>query len=63
MSGRPRRAPSGSEKVSWSGTVLSVQPRIRLTRSFDERQHSYLGYVLHIDGKIGDEERTFTVGV
>ncbi|MCP4003688.1 MAG: hypothetical protein GY725_05785 [bacterium] len=53
----------GPIKVAWSGVVRSVQPRIRLTRSFDERQHSYLGYVLHIDGKIADEDRDFTVGV
>jgi len=25
-----------------------VQPRIRLTRSFDERHYSYLGYVLFV---------------
>ncbi len=37
-------------KLHWTGRVTAVQPRIRLTRSFDERYHSYLGYVLHIDG-------------
>lgn len=29
-----------SEKVEWEGMVTSVQPRIRLTRSFDQRSHS-----------------------
>ena len=43
-------------KVAWSGTIVSVQPRIRLMRSFDQRQHSYLGYVLRIDGLCGDEK-------
>jgi hypothetical protein len=31
-----------AEKIPWQGTVLSVQPRIKLMRSFDERSHSYL---------------------
>ena len=42
---------------------ISVQPRIHLTRSFDERHHSYAGYCLRIEGLIGDEEREFSVGV
>src|SRR5262249_15024189 len=28
------------EKIRWRGGLLSVQPRTRLTRSFDERSHS-----------------------
>ena len=32
-------------------------------RSFDQRSHSYLGYVLRIQGTIGDEEREFPVGI
>ena len=52
-----------ADKLAWQGRVVSVQPRIRLWRSFDERSHSYLGYVLRIDGVIGNEERMFTVGV
>lgn len=36
------------EKVAWSGRILAIQPRIRLTRSFDERHHSYHGYVLRV---------------
>ena len=34
-----------------------------LTRSFDQRSHTYQGYVLHIDGEIGDEERELIVAV
>jgi len=30
-----------AEKLLWRGTVTSVQPRIRLLRSFDQRSHSY----------------------
>jgi len=51
------------EKIAWSGELTSVQPRIRLSRSFDERSHSYLGYALRISGTIGGEEREFLVGV
>lgn len=49
--------------LEWSGTVVGVQPRIRLMRSFDERQHSYLGFVLRLQGSAGGEEREFTVGI
>jgi len=52
-----------ADKLAWKGWIVSVQPRIRLTRSFDERAHTYMGYLLRIDGVIGDEERTFLVGI
>ena len=39
---------SESEKIVWHGVLLSVQPRIRLTRSFDQRSHTYLGYSLKV---------------
>ena len=51
------------EKTAWHGTSVSVQPRIRLLRSFDQRNHNYLGYVLRIRGIIDDEQREFTVGI
>ena len=51
------------DKLSWRGRLVSVQPRIRLTRSFDQRSHSYLGYVLTVEGIIGDEQRQFTVAI
>lgn len=51
------------EKILWHGTLISVQPRIRLTRSFDQRNHGYLGYVLRVAGVIGDDERQFTIGI
>jgi hypothetical protein len=52
-----------SSKVSWRGTLVSVQPRIRLTRSFDQRSHSYLGYVLRVRGDLGGEAREFVVAI
>jgi len=52
-----------TEKLTRQDRVVYVQPRIRLLRSFDQRSHSYLGYVLQIDGVIGGEARTFTVGI
>ena len=52
-----------TESVSWSGHLISVQPRIRLTRSFDQRHHSYLGYVLAIDGVCGDNHGQFNIAI
>ncbi len=40
-----------ADKIAWSGCVRGVQPRIRLNRSFDQSQHSYLGYVLILEGE------------
>lgn len=50
-------------KINWSGEIEAVQPRIRLTRSFDERYHSYLGYVIVIEGTCGGEMGEFLVAV
>jgi hypothetical protein len=57
------RAKANIEKVAWSGRIVAVQPRIRLMRSFDERHHSYQGYVLRIDGTIGDEPGEFQIAI
>jgi len=51
------------EKSAWSGRVVAVQPRIRLIRSFDQRYHSYQGYVLRIDGTCGNRSGEFQVAV
>jgi hypothetical protein len=50
-------------KIVWRGTVVSVQPRSRLLRSFDERSHSYLGYVVIMDGQVGEQRRPFSVAL
>ena len=50
-------------KSAWEGEILSVQPRIRLTRSFDQRSHSYLGYALRVRGMMGGEAREFVVAL
>ena len=52
-----------NNKLNWQGTLLAIQPRIRLTRSFDERSHGYSGYSLRIQGIIGNDEREFLVGI
>ena len=51
--------------MAWKGRLFSVQPRIRLTRSFDQSHHSYLGYVLGVHGTVGDEAepRDLLVGI
>jgi len=51
------------EKVEWEGCIISVQPRIRLNRSFDERSHVYLGYSLQVDGPVDAIRKTFWVGI
>jgi hypothetical protein len=50
-------------KLSWHGRVIAVQPRIRLIRSFDQRNHAYLGYSLRVQGAIGDNDREFLIGI
>lgn len=50
-------------KLSWEGEIVSVQPRIRLTRSFDQRSHAYLGYALSLRGSIANEARAFSVAI
>jgi hypothetical protein len=50
-------------KIEWRGDLKGVQPRIRLTRSFDERYHTYLGYVLHVTGVVGDSSTEFSVAI
>ena len=52
-----------NEKLAWQGTLVAVQPRIRLIRSFDQRNHNYLGYALRVEEIIGEDEREFTVGI
>jgi len=54
---------SRPKKIAWSGQIKAIQPRIRLMRSFDERHHSYLGYVLRIEGTCGDESGEFLIAV
>ncbi|HBP64974.1 MAG TPA: hypothetical protein DD730_12040 [Desulfosporosinus sp.] len=51
------------EKLLFEGKVVSIQPRIRLMRSFDERSHSYLGYALWVNGVIGSTAREFSIGI
>ncbi|MCP4415586.1 MAG: hypothetical protein GY805_03125 [Chloroflexi bacterium] len=50
-------------KLDWEGTIIGVQPRIQLTRSFDERYHTYLGYSLRIQGEIDGEPGEFLIGI
>ncbi|HBW34456.1 hypothetical protein [Desulfosporosinus sp. BICA1-9] len=47
-------------KLAFKGIIISVQPRIRMIRSFDERSHNYLGYSLLIKGVIDNVEPEFS---
>jgi hypothetical protein len=42
---------------------MSIQPRIRLTRSFDQRSHTYLGYLLRVRESVGTNERDVLVAI
>ena len=55
------RLTTKTDKVEWSGRIPALQPRIELIRSFDERSHSFQGYVLRLKGTIGDEPGQFKV--
>jgi hypothetical protein len=52
-----------NNKSTFTGKITSIQPRIRLTRSFDEASHTYLGYAIKIAGTIDGEETTFSIGI
>ena len=52
-----------TEKIPWSGVLTSVQPRIRLTRSFDQLSHTYQGYVIRLQGAIGEDQREFSIAI
>ncbi len=54
---------ASTEKVAWSGRIVSAQPRIRLVRSFDERHHTYQGFVLRVDGTCGDASGELLIAV
>lgn len=50
-------------KTVVEGRIIAVQPRIRLLRSFDQRQHNYPGYALLVEGSVGPEQGRAWVGV
>ena len=52
-----------NEKLVWKGRLCSVQPRIRLLRSFDERSHSYPGYNLQVQGTLAGQQGEFCVAI
>jgi len=52
-----------AEKIIWEGKVIGIQPRIRLLRSFDQRNHQYLGYALNIEGTIRESDANFWIGI
>ncbi|MDE0230398.1 MAG: hypothetical protein OXJ62_16230, partial [Spirochaetaceae bacterium] len=49
--------------LMWSGVVVSIQPRIRLLRSFDQRSDTCLGYVLRLAGSVDEESRMFAIAI
>jgi hypothetical protein len=50
-------------KSNFRGELRSAQPRIRLLRSYDQRQHNYMGYALSLRGTLDDVQRSFSLGI
>ncbi len=50
-------------KSTFKGTIISIQPRIRLTRAFDEASHTYLGYAITLEGELDNTNTTFSIGI
>lgn len=50
------------DKLTFTGQIQSIQPRTRLTRSFDEVFHTYLGYAIRIGGTVGNQQAIFPIG-
>lgn len=48
------------DKLNFKGIIKSIQPRIRLLRSFDEASHTYLGYAIRLEGDPGN---SFSIGI
>ena len=42
---------------------MGIQPRIRMTRSFDTRSHSYLGYVVRLKGMVDGVGQEFILAI
>lgn len=51
------------DKLIFKGIIRSIQPRIRLERSFDESSHSYLGYAIVLNGWVEGAEKLFSIGI
>lgn len=54
---------TNSGKLAWRGVITSIQPRIRLNRSFDQRSHTYQGYVLRLRAAIGEQAQELSVAI
>jgi hypothetical protein len=49
-------------KTTIEGLIVAVQPRIRLLRSFDQRQHNYPGYALLVENALDRKQVWIGVG-
>jgi hypothetical protein len=50
-------------KLPFTGAITSIKPRIRLTRSFDEASHTYLGYAIRLEGELDNQQTIFSIGI
>lgn len=55
---------SEPEKRTWSGTIVSIQPRTTVWRyRLDNRTHSHIGYNLFLDGEVNGLAGPFSVAI
>jgi len=53
-----------TEKIAWSGVIVSIQPRTRVWRYItDNRTHYHIGFNIFLDGCADGEERSFVVAI
>jgi hypothetical protein len=53
-----------SQKISWQGEIVSIQPRTRVWRYLtDNRTHYHLGYNFFIEGCSSEGKKSFTVAI
>jgi len=58
------RMVSGRKPMDLGGIEHLIMPlEARLTRSFDQRSHNYLGYVVQLDGAVDGELRTVAIAI
>jgi hypothetical protein len=52
------------DKSTFTGQIISIQPRIRLLRSFDEASHTYIGYAIRLEGELDNFGKIiFSIGI
>jgi NAD(P)H-flavin reductase len=55
---------NNQEKIEWSGTIVSIQPRTTVWRyKLDNRTHYHRGYNVFLDGEVNGLKAPFSVAI